>query len=94
MNLYIFSNERWNLKSTVLCKKHWMLVYLFRNFMSVFMSMAMEVPQEQDVVEKVPIQKKTNRASIAVCMTSYDFHINHSVVSITIFCETLVRVIL
>jgi hypothetical protein len=43
-----------------------MLVYLFRNFTSVFMSMAVEVLQDQDVIEKVPIQKKTNRASIAV----------------------------
>jgi hypothetical protein len=67
---YIFYqvNVICNLKSTVLCKKHWVLLYLFRNFTNMFTSIPLEVVQEQGLLKKVLIQKKTNLASIAVCM--------------------------
>jgi hypothetical protein len=77
-----------NLKFPDQCKMHWMLLYLFRNFMNMFMIQRMEVLKEEDVLEKVLIQKKTNLASIAMCIMSQNmlFHINHSFVDIAVFC--------
>lgn len=70
-------------KIHVLCKNHWKFLYLFRNFMSMFTNIVLELLQEQNVLKRVLTQKKKNLASIAVCMTSQNifFCINH----ITIF---------